>query len=176
MKVGRNLRSTICVLLIGQFCKTWLETMLTLIVSRGQHGKTISNRSLDLGSFFSNMVFQNEYSESSQIQIHYMSPCQNFVELTPTPRTDNLLPIYRSSSNIAPRKRYPNKDVKRRSSICNNNGRIMNPKHRRTFWHTIRHNTNNTNFSIKCSSPTKSLQTCKIKICIRKTNTKKQET
>ncbi len=62
---------------------------------------------------------------------------------------DNLFPTYRSSSNIVPRKRYPNKGVKRRSSICNNNGKIINPRHRITFWHTIRHNTNNTYSSIK---------------------------
>jgi hypothetical protein len=28
--------------------------------------------------------FQNESSKSSQIQIHYMSQCQNFIELTLT--------------------------------------------------------------------------------------------
>jgi len=38
--------------------------MLTLIVSRGQHGKMVANQSLYLGSFFSNMMFQNESFES----------------------------------------------------------------------------------------------------------------
>jgi hypothetical protein len=38
--------------------------MLTLTLSTGQHGKMVSNQSLYLGSYFSNMVFQNESFES----------------------------------------------------------------------------------------------------------------
>jgi hypothetical protein len=38
--------------------------MLTLTVSTGRHEKMVSNHSLYLGSYFSNMVFQNESFES----------------------------------------------------------------------------------------------------------------
>jgi hypothetical protein len=55
-KVGKNLKSTTYVMLMGQLCKwlkTCLEVMLTLIVSKGWRGNIISKWSLYLGSSFS---------------------------------------------------------------------------------------------------------------------------
>ncbi len=106
--------------------------MLTLTISTRQHEKMVSNQSLYLGSYFSNMVFQNESSESITNPNSPMPKSTTFAtffsqSLKPTHLIDNIFSISKANSNIVVKIRDPNKDVKRRSSKCNNNGRIMDP-------------------------------------------------
>ncbi len=99
----------------------------------------VSNKSLYLGSSFSNMVFQDESSKSITDPNAPNLPMPKIYNLhriflsihkkNTKNLTNNLLLIYKGNNNFAIKRRNPSKDVKRKSSKCNNNGKFMNLKY-----------------------------------------------
>ncbi len=63
--------------------------------------------------------------------------------------TDYLLPICKSKNNIVAKRRNPNKNASKKTSRCNDNEKIMNPRYKIKICYTVIHNIRNTNFSIK---------------------------
>jgi hypothetical protein len=90
--------------------------------------------------------------------------------------TNNLLLIYKGNNNTVIKRRNPGKDVKRKSSRCNNNEKFMNLKYMEPPTTPLDTTLITPTLVSKCFSPTKSLQTCKIKKRILKKNTKKPKT
>ncbi len=157
--------------------------MLTLIVSRGRCGKIVFNKSLYLGSFFSNMVFQDESSKSiinpnapnlPMPKIYNLHRIFLSIHRINTKNlTNNLLLIYKGDNNITITRRNPSKDVETKSSICNNNGKFMNPKYMEPLTTPLDTTLITPTLVSKCSSLAKSLQSCKIKKILKNKNTKK---
>ncbi len=147
-------------MLIRQFCKwlkTWLEVMLTLISQEGDVEKwypTDPYTWVALSqTWCSKMNLLNpshiQFTKSTNAKIYNLRHILLSMHVTNTNctrnLTNNLFLICKTNSNTTTNRGNPNKEVKRRSSKCNNNGIIMNSRYRRTSNYTIRHNISNIN-------------------------------